>query len=377
MQHADEVALLERVLALLDERTTHMVERSSEAAVARYFEPAALERERALFAKLPLMVGHASRLARDGDFFTHDDSGVPLLLTREKAFLNVCRHRGTRVECEAEGRGKRAFTCPYHGWSYQLDGRLLHIPHEEGFCDVERAQLGLTEIAHDRAAGFVWATATPGLPCRAGDHLGAALVRELEGFEFDQHVVYRPTRFRKAFNWKIGVEIFFEAYHVKRTHANSIYPIFIDNVALFDWFAPHMRNMFPKRSISELRDIDKANWRLRPHGNLLYFLFPNTLILVQPDHASVFNLYPRGTDETDIVFYTLIPESPANEKQQRYWDKNIDILQNAFSEDMAMGESIQRGLRSGANRAFHFGRYEQSLEFFKIEVERAIERLNQ
>jgi phenylpropionate dioxygenase-like ring-hydroxylating dioxygenase large terminal subunit len=378
MDRALELSLIERVHALLDGRTFHMVEKSATTPARRYFDPAELERERVLFSRLPIALAHASELARDGQFLTHDDSGAPLLLTRSdgklRGFLNVCRHRGTRIESAPCGE-KRAFVCPYHGWSYQLGGQLLHIPHEEGFCDVDRKTLDLTPISVEECAGFLWATTTLGEPCDAKSHLGP-VAAELDGIDLARHVVYRPTRFRKQLNWKIAVEIFFEAYHVKRTHEKSIYPVFIDNVALFDAHPPHLRNFFPKRTITSLRTVEKSDWKLREHGNLLYFIFPNTMILVQPDHAGVFHLFPRGTDETEILAYTLIPEPATSDGARRHWDKNIEILYGATAEDLAMGESIQRGVRSGANRDFRFGRYEQSLALFRDEVERAIVKLS-
>ena len=121
-----------------------------------------------------------------------------------------------------------------------------------------------------------------------------------------------------------------------------------------------MRNLFPKRTIRQLATVDRSQWDLRQHSNILYYLFPNTLILVQPDHFSVFHIYPRGVSTSEIVFYTLVPEPVASEKAAGYWQKNIDILVAAVQEDMRMGESIQRGVAAAGR--YHYGRFEQSLD---------------
>src|SRR4051812_34472216 len=123
MKHDHQVELVKRVLAHLEAKTTDTSGALHQQPVAAYADPARFERERAtLFGELPLAIGHISQLPRPGSFFTHDAAGVPLLIVRgddneAHAFLNVCRHRGTRVEPAACG-DKKTFQCPYHGWTY-------------------------------------------------------------------------------------------------------------------------------------------------------------------------------------------------------------------------------------------------------------------
>ena len=109
------------------------------------------EREKA-FYKRPIVVGHASMIPAPGDHFTHDDLGKPLLVSRGKdgairAFLNVCRHRGMRL-VEGPGRkGAPSFVCPYHHWSYGLDGALNYVPLKESFGDTDLSCHGLKSRA--------------------------------------------------------------------------------------------------------------------------------------------------------------------------------------------------------------------------------------
>jgi hypothetical protein len=148
--------------------------------------------------------------------------------------------------------------------------------------------------------------------------------------------------------------------------------MFFDNVGLSDTFGPHIRGYFPKRTIADLRGTDRAGWSAREHGNVLYFIFPCTLMLVQRDHVNVFNVLPRGARETEVSGYTLIPEAPQTEKARRYWDRNIGILLGATEEDFAMGVSIQQGLDAGASHAFRFGRFEQAIGWFHAALQAAI-----
>jgi phenylpropionate dioxygenase-like ring-hydroxylating dioxygenase large terminal subunit len=317
-------------------------------------------------------VAHASQLAEPGDFVTSAGS-APLLIVRDeerrlRGYLNVCRHRGTQL-VDAPCGHKKAFVCPYHAWTYALDGSLTRISHEEGFAGIDKAERGLRQIALAERFGFVWAL--PASDVSVDDYLGANLCDDFEALGLSHHVPYAPVTFDKQLNWKLGIDIFLEGYHVHYAHRRTIAPMFFDNVNLFDRFAPHIRVVLPKKSITGLRELQHEAWELRPHANVLYMIFPNSLILVQPDHASLFQIYPRGLDRCVIEACTLLPEAPTSDKAKRYWQANIDVLHGAIAEDFALGESIQRGLHSGANQDVLFGRYEQSLAWYHEEIERA------
>ena len=111
---------------------------------------------------------------------------------------------------------------------------------------------------------------------------------------------------------------------------------------------------------------------LREHSNILYYLFPNTILLVQPDHVAWLRVYPRTTDRTLFEGGTLIPRALNTASRAEYWSKNVDLFYTAVDEDWALGESIQEGLRSGANTHMIFGRYEQLLGEFHDAVGRAV-----
>ena len=340
--------------------------------VARYIERERVEREqRVLYQNLPRAVAHVADVPAVGDFITRD-AGLPLLIVRDtdervRGFYNVCRHRGTRLVSAPSGKNKKAFACPYHAWTYGLDGALQSVTHREGFVGLKTLDRGLREIELRERFGLLWIQ-------QQGAHdidqyLGAELCDDLDAFGFDRHVTYQSISVEKNLNWKLALDIFLEGYHVHYAHRRTIAPMFFDNVNLFDHFAPHMRSVLPKRSIESLRDKPKDDWRLRDHANVLYLIFPNTLILMQPDHASVFHIYPAGMSRCRIDAYTLLPEPPSNDKARGYWDKNVAILREAIAEDFALGESIQANLESGANEALLFGRFEQSLSWFHEDVE--------
>src|SRR5687768_652890 len=167
MDHALQRTLVHRLLAHLEHRTTDREPAPSRLPVAAYADADRLAREQAkIFRELPLAIAHSSQLAAPGDFLTHDHSGVPLLVVRGEhgelnAFLNVCRHRGTRVEGAACG-SRKAFVCPYHSWTYGCDGALLAIPHERGFTGIARETRGLVRVPAGEHAGLIFVRPSPG-----------------------------------------------------------------------------------------------------------------------------------------------------------------------------------------------------------------------
>ena len=166
MDQGRQVAHLRQLLHYLDTKTTAMAGSEYRNPVSDYTcrQQLAAERE-TLFRRHPLLMGLGAEIPAPGDFLTDDFSGVPLLVVRGedgvvRGFLNVCRHRGSRV---AEGCGARKrFVCPYHAWTYGSDGRLLRIPHDAGFPGVDRARHGLTPVPVVEKYGLIWAMTSPG-----------------------------------------------------------------------------------------------------------------------------------------------------------------------------------------------------------------------
>jgi phenylpropionate dioxygenase-like ring-hydroxylating dioxygenase large terminal subunit len=377
MEHSTQVSLINRVLEFIANNTTDMAERTFRCPTADYYSPDQLEAEKKiLFRHYPLVVAHSSELSVAGDFLTCDLNDMPVLLVRSnegvvKAFINVCRHRGTRLVADVCGSERKAFVCSYHGWTYDQNGSLIQIPDEMGFPDMNRRECGLVRLPVTEQYGFVWVIPTPGKEIDIDLYLGR-LALDFDSFALNTHLVYRPYTLRKALNWKLAIDIFLETYHFKQVHAKTIYPMFINNVGVFERFYPHLRNLFPKRTIATLAGTDPSRWNLREHANILYYIFPNTLALVEADHVSVSRLFPDGTDHTRIFVSTLIPAQALDEKARAHWDKNIEILFAATEEDFARGELIQQSIRSGANERLTFGRFEQSLAYFHAAIDSAL-----
>jgi choline monooxygenase len=381
MQPALQREWLGRVRDHMAARSTDLAETVTRIDIARYTDPQRLEAEQALLRCTPTFVSFASKLAKPGDFVTHDLLGLPILVLRDmdgslRAFLNVCRHRGAKLVWDRSGCGKRAFTCPYHAWSYDLRGSLRGIPHEAGFAGLDKAQHNLVALAVTEAFGLVFVLPDQSRPNYDFTDFLAGIRDDLEGFGLGNHILHDEREIGLNCNWKVVVEGGLETYHVQHAHKRTIAPMFADNVAVADRLDPHMRLYFTKRNAAELV-AGEAQGGIRDYGNPLYYIFPNLIILVQPDHATAMAVFPKGTDACIVHGGALVPpatdKGPAGtEKANAHWDRNVKIFWDALDEDFQMGQAIQAGFRSGANSHITFGRFEQGCAWFHDSLDRRL-----
>ncbi len=381
MKTETQRSLIEKILGLHKLKISDVAPHSSTVPVSNYTSEKRYRAEVSdLFKEtVPLIIGRSVDIPHEGDFFTWMETEVPVLVVRGKdqkirAFINVCRHRGTLLVSEANGKGKKFFTCPYHSWTYNINGDLIAIPHEYGFDDQDGTCLGLNEISVQELFGFIWCIPGGKQALDIAGFLTPAICQDMESYAINNDVVYDVRVFERDMNWKLTVDTFLENYHVKHAHRTTIDHYFLDNIGLFDSFGPHVRVVFPKKSILELDNTDQNDWPdIRQHANELYAIFPNTLILMEPDHVSISHVYPKTIERTKVVSYTLLQKWPETEKAKAYWAKNNDILYTALEEDFGMARLVQLGLHSGANQNLIHGKYEKGLRYFHQAIEAALQ----
>ncbi len=193
-----------------------------------YFE---LERER-IFRRVWLNVCREEEIPEAGDYLVKDIEvcGVSLIVVRGRdgtirAFHNVCRHRGNKLAWPSADGGKtscRVLTCKFHGWTFQLDGRLTGVPDEAAFFDFDKSEHGLLPVTVDTWQGFVFIHLDPQPPETLSEYLGE-LGEKLSGFEFEKF----PNSFTYSaeinVNWKVALDAFQEFYHLATIHQQSVY----------------------------------------------------------------------------------------------------------------------------------------------------------
>ena len=336
----------------------------------------------ALFRPLPLIVGHASELP-PGHVLAHDDYGLPLLLSRDadgrfRAFFNVCRHRGMRlVEAGDAAEARAAIVCPYHGWTYRLEGSLRHRLHAESFDACSAADESLVELPAEERHGLLWVVPTAGAAIDVAAWLGE-FDAELPFFAVDGLRLFRVVRSEVAANWKLIVDAFLESYHIRVLHKDTIYPFFIDGVNGADRLGPHIASLVARRAAeawaAASATMPKDMAGLCALATPSQVIFPNTITIFHPDYLSLITAYPTGPQTFGWTHRMLIPADKATPDWAPHWEKTFALIEKGVfqKEDIACAIGIQKGMASGANRLVTAGRAEQGVGWFHDEIAKRI-----
>lgn len=247
--------------------------------------------DREMMRRVPHVIAWGGEIPEPGDFTTKDVMGMPVLLVRGKdglagAFANVCAHRGAQV---AVGCGHAArFTCPYHAWSYDLDGRLSSMPGRRMFDGVDVSQLGLRRLPTGEQAGLIVVALDQSV---AVDGFLDDAHEDLASFGFDRYAHAHSVDLQVRANWKLAVDVNFEGYHFPFLHKDTLAPI-VTNNSVFDIFGVHCRWAFPFRNIEELRGLPEQDWPERFSGSVVYGLFPSCVLVESPVSTLMLRIYP-------------------------------------------------------------------------------------
>lgn len=326
-----------------------------------YTDPAVFRAEKeAIFFKSWQFAGHVEQVAKPGDYITQQILDQKLFVVRDKegdlrAFYNVCQHRAHRL---LEGAGNvKVITCPYHAWSYNLDGALRSARGREKVEDFDPAEFCLTPVKLEVANNFIFVNLDPDaapLAEQAGDFL--AEMREMAPDIGRLTHAHRETFTLKS-NWKIVVDNFLECYHCPVAH-----PAFVDLVDMKTyrvvthglWSSHHAGGGKTNNPA-----YDFSNAEVQIHA--VWWLWPNVCFLRYPGgpNMMVLHILPTVAGETfeTYDFYFETPEPSAQQWEAIRYIK--DVLQ---PEDIGIVESVQEGLSS---RGYRDGRLMVSDELEK------------
>ena len=346
---------------------------------ARYVDPAflALEQER-VFGRAWIAVGQTRRVAQPGQYFCVDSLPEPIIVIRDgggtlRAFLNSCRHRGTRL---LDGSGSlKAIRCPYHDWKYSLDGRLRHIPAVEGFAEpMERGALGLNPVRIAEWAGFCWVTLDDSAPPLL-ETLGG-LDSELAPYALEDMVPVQETTWTEPCNWKAVLDNATESYHLPIVHAGSVNK-HVRHVPQFDTYDDHYRLTLPIADYGWRNRLDAATSRGGPYTEYQrsalhkYVIFPNFLMNVLPCHLTVFQVWPDGP-ESCRFFYGFYARRGARgvewARAHATWAASRFILW----EDLKILRRFQAGVHAGRGNQHRFHDGEIAIAHFHSVLSRWI-----
>ena len=360
--------ITERVLGHIANRTTDVGDELWREPVENYRSQERFEAEmQQVLRRTYAAFCPSDALPESGSFVAREAAGRPILAVRGqdgmvRAFQNICRHRGMRIASES-GCAK-AFVCPYHGWTYELNGRLRHIPHAEGFPGLDKESHGLAPLGAVERHGLVFVS-----------QANTAAQEDLAGLpdliSKGQKLYATGTRETEA-NWKIVLEGFLEGYHIRATHPESFFPYGFDNLNVIEQIGPHSRVTFPFRRIEKLAAVPPDERRVMGFVTFVYHIFPNALITVLSNHTNLLVLEPLSVDRTRMVSYSLTNHSGDHAEALEAAARDAHFAEIGASEDRAVVSAIQRGVASDANESFVFGRFESAIVHFHRTLDTAL-----
>jgi choline monooxygenase len=334
---------------LSDYTFTADLSRASTIPARWYIDPGFLEAERAaVFGRTWQAVGHTDWVAAPGSYFACEITGEPILVARSKdgclrAFSNVCRHRGSLL---TEGQGAASvIRCPYHAWTYALDGTLLGQPEFEGVQDWDRSAVCLPQFRVEAWGPFVFVNQDPqALPF--GAILGA-IPDEVAGIgcPIDRLRFSCRRDYVIQCNWKVYIDNYLEGYHLPAAHPGLCRELDYAQYRV-ETFRHYSSQIAPIRAAgaSEAR---RYAYEDSSRAALYYWIFPNFMLNVYPDNLSSNIILPMGPDRTLTIFEWFAYDGEVAQA-------TIDFSDEIQQEDIKICESVDRGLRS---RNYSQGRF--------------------
>ncbi len=353
---------IDRIFTHIDNGTTDLGDTIWKEPVENYYSLERFNAEIALLRKLPIPYCPSAALPQNGSYIARNASKTPLLVVRGedgevRAFINACRHRGMQV-ANGSGCKKKAFVCPYHAWTYSLEGKLKRIPGEDGFPDLNKDDHGLVEVSAIEKGGIVYVQQDGQIDINS-------LEKCLNYFTDDQEMFQQGEVTDKA-NWKLLTETLLEGYHIKSLHRDTFYPYGLDNINLVETFGPNSRVIFPFKRIEKLRDLQPNERKIKGTVTAVYHLFPNASVSLLSKHSNLTIMEPIAPNQVKLVTYLMTnPETKGSTATLE--DARRDALfvnESGQDEDREAARAIQETVTAPANTHLTFGYFEKAIVNF-------------
>ena len=307
--------------------------------------------QQTVFSNSWQVVGRVDQVRGPGEFITREVAGEPLLIVRGedktlRGFYNVCRHHAAAVLTAEEGRAGN-LRCPYHGWTYSLEGDLKGAPDMGGICNFDRSTMGLMPVETAVWNNWVFVRLErDSLSLKS--YLGEELADHVERLSHDKLVWVARRRYELKCNWKVFVDNYLDGgYHVPHLHKG------LDTVLDYSEYSIETGGRFCLQS-SPMTAVgaDSETGTVRQGKRALYYwIYPNFMINWYEGMMDTNLVCPLGVDRTEVIFDFYFKDDSVAARQHNLASMEVsDRIQN---EDLAICESVQRGLNS---RAYNAGR---------------------
>src|ERR1043166_1967354 len=347
-------------------KTTESFAAGAKTLEQKYFVSGEIfaEEQAKIFSKQWALVGHQSQKARASQYFLTQIAGESLIVVRDqrsqvRGFYNVCRHRGTRL-CEDKTGQVRAIQCPYHAWTYGLDGRLIGAPHMDDVPGFDKAEHSLHAVNLALWEGFIFVNlAQKPTPLEkwfaplAGkfSHWNMSILRPVRRIEYDVRA-----------NWKLIFENYSECYHCPGVHPTLAKLTPYDSAENDLCEGPFLGGFMPIVKGKSLTMSGNAcaspvgDIKAKDSSRVFYYsIFPNMLLSMHPDYVMVHQLWPQSPERTLILCNWFFHPEAAGVSDPNYNpDDAIEFWDMTNKQDWHVCELSQQGI---ASRAYQPGPY--------------------
>ena len=331
-----------------------------------------------------MLIGHVSDFLKAGDYRTLDVGNERAIVIHDvtgelRAFHNVCRHRGSRVVPSTEGNCGHAIVCPFHGWTYELDGRLKNVPRADKFPNLDRSQEGLLPIDLEVWQGFVFVRFRGDGPSVA-DHL-APIMEQVSPYRLSEMKPCGNSYMagEVSYNWKIFHDVDNEGYHVPAAHPelqelygrtyrdSEIEGVPFTTGVVDDYVAQHWSVARYKSLLPEFDHLPKENQRLW----IYISVFPNLVFFFYPEKAGFYMSLPLDVNRTLIIDREFaLPDQRRETRAARYLSRRIDEITG--EQDRNLVQWMHEAVRSSVYPRNNLSQLEQGVARFHEDLKRRI-----
>ncbi len=318
-----------------------------------------------IFSKDWFCVGRASSLSKPGDYTTLELANQPIMVLRDRSGIlraqsNVCLHRMSILLKDSGHTG--TIVCPYHGWSYNLDGSLRAAPamtHNEGFC---KDNYRLPQIRCEEWLGWVMVTLNPDAP---SPHKKFADVENLiADYGMENYVEDFHEQFIWNTNWKVLAENFMESYHLPVCHAKTIGGLSkLDEMVCPPGLPTFNYHTILKDDTLKIALAHPSNTRMageRRRTTFLLAIYPSLLITLTPGYFWYLSLHPNGAGRVRVIFGGgMSPDFAGDADAQVHFRQLKTLLDDVNVEDKGCTERVYRGLCSDLAKPGHLSHLER------------------
>lgn len=304
-----------------------------------------------IFRRFPVPITLSALLPDAGSIVAVEAYGMPLLVSRTrddeiKVMVNACQHKGSKLieDCAVHKQGR--MTCPYHAWTYGIDGKLIGVARADMFADFDKSQRSLKDLPSRVFGGVVYAQLDGSAPDYS--QLADEIAEDFSALGISKGHVYGRRTFEIKANWKVVLEPFLEGYHVQRLHAASIGNLFVDAPNIVDQFGANIRQVSGRIGYEPAMLDEDAGANVHKLVTHAYTAFPNVVVVTSQYYTSVMILMPRDVDHTTVQYFMLTPGPATTPKAEEVFKRSYDLIIDVFGgEDFRAAEISQAGLSTG------------------------------